>query len=346
MIFQAIFWVALAAAPNLVRAQENEGSTEKAPEPPAAPAATDAGKDFVAGDRVIFAADFARDQIGNFPRALELKSGNMEVATVGGKRFLRATSHGEFVIALPEILPQRFTMEFDLAGSGGWYQELYFAADEDPYFLTLRPNEDGGIAGPDEFRVIAAPEAQLGEGAPVRIQVMADGSYVKVYMNGTRIANAPNAKIGRSRQVRFKLMADQDTPALIGNVRIAAGGKGLYQALSEEGRVTAEGILFDTDSDRLRPESAAILKEIGEVLTAHADLRLGIEGHTDNTGTGTANEALSRKRAAAVLQWLVTNSKVDTKRLEAKGFGSSKPAASNETPEGRQTNRRVELIRL
>lgn len=89
-----------------------------------------------------------------------------------------------------------------------------------------------------------------------------------------------------------------------------------------------------------------MLKEIAELLSAHSDLKIGIEGHTDNTGTDAANQALSEKRAFAVKTWLSTRGNVTADRLDAQGFGSSRPAASNESAEGKQTNRRVELVRL
>jgi outer membrane protein OmpA-like peptidoglycan-associated protein len=307
---------------------------------------TDTGNDFVQGKRVILTTDFTRESLGGFPRIFELKSGNMEVADVGGKRFFRATSSGEFNILLPETLPQRFTMEFDLAGSGGWYQHIYFSGDEEPYFILLRPQDDGGIQGPNGFDVRSEHGHTVEEGKPVNVRIMADGQYVKVYMNGTRVANAPNAKIGRAKKIRFRMAADSDLPALLGNLRIAAGGKDLYRALNEEGSFTAEGILFDTNSDRIRPESASALKEIADVLLAHADLKVSIEGHTDDTGSDDTNQALSEKRAAAVKAWLSTQGKVPADRLESAGFGSRRPAASNETAEGKQTNRRVEIVRL
>jgi outer membrane protein OmpA-like peptidoglycan-associated protein len=82
------------------------------------------------------------------------------------------------------------------------------------------------------------------------------------------------------------------------------------------------------------------------VLLAHVDLKVSIEGHTDDTGSDDTNQALSEKRAAAVKVWLSTQGKVPADRLESAGFGSRRPAASNETAEGKQTNRRVEIVRL
>ena len=110
--------------------------------------------------------------------------------------------------------------------------------------------------------------------------------------------------------------------------------------------MATRGILFDTNSAEIRPESGPVLKEIGEMLTNHPDLAIRIEGHTDSIGDESSNQALSERRANAVRNWLIEYYEVDPARLEAVGMGESSPVASNETAEGRQMNRRVELVRL
>jgi len=95
----------------------------------------------------------------------------------------------------------------------------------------------------------------------------------------------------------------------------------------------------------VRPESSPTLKEIAQMLTEHPDLTLTIEGHTDNVGSAQANHELSHKRAAAVKAALVSTYSIDAARLTSTGFGDKKPIAKNDTPEGRQQNRRVELVK-
>ncbi len=87
------------------------------------------------------------------------------------------------------------------------------------------------------------------------------------------------------------------------------------------------------------------LKQIADMLAAHPDLRLSIEGHTGNVGDATANMALSTKRAAAVRTCLVSTLSVSPTRLSSQGFGAARPVADNATTEGRQKNRRVELVK-
>ena len=73
-----------------------------------------ANYDFIPGERVLFSDDFSADRVGNFPKRLELIVGNMEVVDAKGVRYVRATSDSKFAVNLPETLPQRFTLEFDL----------------------------------------------------------------------------------------------------------------------------------------------------------------------------------------------------------------------------------------
>jgi len=161
------------------------------------------------------------------------------------------------------------------------------------------------------------------------------------------VANVPQSDIGRAGKIWF-IVADatEENPMYVGALRVAAGGADLYDKLEAEGRVTTRGILFDVDSDRIRPESTPTLAEIGNMLEAHPDLRISIEGHTDDTGDDAHNQELSERRAQSVRALLLDQYGIAEGRLEAKGLGESNPVAPNDTPEGRQNNRRVELVRL
>lgn len=124
-----------------------------------------------------------------------------------------------------------------------------------------------------------------------------------------------------------------------------AGAHRLEQELEKSGRAKIYDIYFDFASATLRPESKKVLDEISIVMHDHPDWKLSVEGHTDNIGGDAYNLNLSKRRAAAVKQALVSGYHVDPGRLSTAGFGDTRPVATNDTMEGRALNRRVELAR-
>jgi len=102
------------------------------------------------------------------------------------------------------------------------------------------------------------------------------------------------------------------------------------------------GILFDVDKAALRPAAEMNLEKLANILNKYADTDVLIEGHTDATGPEEYNLTLSQKRSQSVANYLA-GLQVDATRFTIMGYGESQPIASNETPEGRQENRRVEL---
>jgi len=104
----------------------------------------------------------------------------------------------------------------------------------------------------------------------------------------------------------------------------------------------SSGILFDIDKAALRAEAKENLSKLEKMLKKYPDTNIIIEGHTDATGSEEHNLELSRARAQAVANYLAGLG-VDATRFTIMGYGESQPIASNETPEGRQANRRVEI---
>jgi len=99
---------------------------------------------------------------------------------------------------------------------------------------------------------------------------------------------------------------------------------------------------FETNSDIIRPESFFDLNRMAKFLTKHTELKVGIEGHTDNVGNDAANEDLSKRRAESVKKYLIAKG-VIAQNLFPVGYGEKKPIASNDTEQGRLLNRRVEF---
>lgn len=306
--------------------------------------------DFVPGDKVLFFDDFGAETVGNFPRRLTFVSGNMEVAEWNGASWLRSSTASDFDVNLPEALPQKFTIEFDMyTGSAGWNSVSIIGGDDGDEQTKVHWDVTNRLAGllkhPGNTLAMGKVD-DAAYGQTMHCRVMADGGYLKVYVNENRVANVPNANFIRSNVLHFAIAANDTRPLMITNLRIAKSDKTMYDALAADGRVATQGILFDSGSDKIRPESTPTLKEIGKMLKDHADLKILIEGHTDNVGDDASNMSLSERRAAAVSAHLTANYNVDAARLQSKGFGETKPVAGNDTAEGRQNNRRVELVKL
>jgi len=101
-------------------------------------------------------------------------------------------------------------------------------------------------------------------------------------------------------------------------------------------------VLFDFDSDKIKSEAHPMLDEAVIILKKNPAIKVEIDGHTDNRGPSAYNMKLSERRANSVMKYFVDNG-VEAERLTMKGFGLTKPAAGNDTKEGRAKNRRVEL---
>lgn len=127
--------------------------------------------------------------------------------------------------------------------------------------------------------------------------------------------------------------------------QVEADASSMLDEINKSGHVAVYGINFDTGKSAIQESSEAVLAQVAKLLTDNADLKLRVEGHTDNQGKSKDNLELSKKRAAAVKAWLVKKG-IDASRLTTDGFGDKKPVGDNKTDEGRAKNRRVELVKL
>jgi outer membrane protein OmpA-like peptidoglycan-associated protein len=119
----------------------------------------------------------------------------------------------------------------------------------------------------------------------------------------------------------------------------------IEQDLKQNGRAQVYGIYFDFASAKIRPQSAPVLQDIAKAMKDNPSWKPSIEGHTDSIGDAASNHDLSKRRAAAVKQVLVTQYHAAADCFVTAGFGASHPVDSNDTIEGRARNRRVELVR-
>jgi outer membrane protein OmpA-like peptidoglycan-associated protein len=166
------------------------------------------------------------------------------------------------------------------------------------------------------------------------------------------------ASQGRAENVEFWVLADREHPLILKStmgkdvwqiVRIESPqdtpARALEQQLARNCRVEIPGVYFAFGTAAIDAQSRRALDAVAQLLNAHADWSVVIEGHTDDIGSEAANLKLSEARAGAVRASLAGDHAVAASRLRAVGFGESRPRESNATLEGRARNRRVELVR-
>ena len=333
---------------------------------PTAPAKADPkiwdNYDFVPGNKVIFYTDFSEDKVGNFARGLKYKSGPAEVVDRDGVKVLRVTGRSEFLIPVGKKLPERFTLELDILpplpkdGEHDVHQMLTFegGAESDRgaksasvvWMPSIAWIAGGGQSSPKSNVDIPPAMRPSLRGTVAHLRVLMDSGYFKMYVNERRLYNIPELAFKRDSVIRLEVNASEDETVYFTSFRVAESETDvLYDALAAKGRWVTQGILFATGKSDIQPESRPVLKEIASTMKQHGDLKILIEGHTDNVGSAASNLTLSDARAAAVKSALVAEFGIDAGRITTKGLGDTKPAAPNTSAIGRAQNRRVEIVK-
>lgn len=150
--------------------------------------------------------------------------------------------------------------------------------------------------------------------------------------------NSDSPIIGGNLQTYRVLIAQQDAGSQV------VSAQKMLEELDKSGFITLY-LHFDTAKSSIKPDSAGTIQEIANLLRARPQLKVAIEGHTDNVGSPASNKALSEGRSKAVLDAVVAAG-IAPARLKSAGYGQERPIADNRTEEGRAKNRRVELVKL
>ncbi len=166
-----------------------------------------------------------------------------------------------------------------------------------------------------------------------------DGSYIILLPTGKNIGYYAEREGYYSASDNIDLTDVNKTKTIRRNIQLVS----IADIADQEINVTMKNIFFDFSKFELKPESYPELNRLVKLLRDEKNLKIRIEGHTDIVGSDSYNLELSRKRANAVKTYLVRKG-ISRKRLIAKGYGSRKPVADNDTEEGKAKNRRVEII--
>jgi OmpA-OmpF porin, OOP family len=186
---------------------------------------------------------------------------------------------------------------------------------------------------------------------PFHVAMWIQKQRLRLWINGEKVYDIPQAIAPQAvfNHIGFWTAdnSDEDNVGVyVSNIKVAQGTPDMRSKLITEGKLVTHGILFDVASDKIKPESAGVLREIATVLKENTTVSIKIVGHTDSDGDDAKNLDLSRRRSAAVKQALSKDYRIEESRMQTDGFGESKPVSANATKEGKTQNRRVEFIKL
>ncbi len=307
--------------------------------------------DFVPGEKTIFYDDFTDMGPGDAPPHFKVRGAAPELRASGAIRQLTITQRGSI---FPNItaLPKNFTFEAEIkADTTNRSIANLMLASKGKQILLLSTTASPKLV--DLICSLRSPYQELGRvraaadwNQPVRLAMWVQNGRIRVFVNGEKRLDFNQVEMPPIDSVEIAHdFYGQNQAIGYRMVRFAESTPDFSQTIVSAGRYVAHGILFDTDSDRLKPESAPAIQAIARGLENNPNLKLLIEGHTDSVGNAAHNLDLSKRRAEAVKAVLVSQFKVDAERLTTAGLGATRPIDSNDTPQGRTQNRRVELVK-
>src|SRR5207245_10456047 len=156
-------------------------------------------------------------------------------------------------------------------------------------------------------------------------------------------SQAPQSGSGEQRKVLDLIFRVEDMGGKIQDLQVKETGQEIHIQLAAD-------VLFDFDKADIRSSAQSALHQAAEIIRQHAKSTVRIEGHTDSKGNDAYNQKLSERRADSVKTWLTDKEGLGNVQFATQGFGAKKPVAPNkkpdgsDDPEGRQKNRRVEIV--
>jgi len=322
--------------------------------------------DFVPGDKLIFEDNQENEQNGEFPSRWDhAGGGSVENVLFGETPVIWFKDEDTWIVPFmkdpdKDYLPDIFTVEFDAWFENEEYCQFYLEwydmknQDDIGYELRklqIRPNEVSIYGVGEAFYPGAGYEYNIEDDKSFwrHIAISFNKRALKVYFDDARVLNIPNVNANPTgisiSGGAFNTAGIEGINRFIKNIRIAEGGVRLYDKFLSEGKIIANGIRFDVNKATIKPESMGVINEIVKLMKDHPEINFSVEGHTDSDGEAVFNQTLSERRAEAVVAEMVMLG-IDKSRLTSKGFGESAPIDTNNTPEGKANNRRVEFVKI
>lgn len=344
------FWLPLGAAALVVAAAT---ATTSGAGQTAQPEFTTIKADFIPGEKTIFFDDFSDMTADDAPPHLKVRGAAPELRASGALKQLTVTANGSLFPNLT-ALPANFTYEAEIKyevprGSASTYL-IFSSKDKEALTLAVIVGPQTADAVLDvkmpKYEELGRKRIAVDVKSPVKIGLWIQNGRARVFLNGEKALDVNQVALPALDKVEIRTqLSVAGVTAGYRSIRIAESAPTFGEVMAAAGRYVSHGILFDTDSDRLKPESAAVIQSIARALETNPALKLRIEGHTDAVGDAAHNLDLSKRRAEAVKAVLVGQFRVDAARLTAVGLGVTKPIETNDTPQGRAQNRRVEFVK-
>jgi len=306
---------------------------------------------FVPGEKTIFYDDFSDMAPDSPPPHFKVRGAAPELQSDGTVRQLKITRGGTLTPNLTS-LPKNFTYEAEVVFNTKMREAtnliLWAGNKQILQFLTsaMAANADMVVSLRSPYQELGRTRVKADWAQPAKIALWVQNGRLRAFLNGEKLLDFNQVEMPVIDKVELDHFFNGANQFLAYRmVRFAESTPDFSQVIASSGRYVTHGILFDTGSDRLKPESAPVIQSIAKGLETNPNLRLLIEGHTDSVGNAAANMDLSRRRAEAVKSVLVAQFKIDAGRLTTAGMGATKPIDTNDTPQGRAQNRRVELVK-
>jgi OmpA-OmpF porin, OOP family len=250
-------------------------------------------------------------------------------------------------------VPPNFTREVERTGTGDLDFEFRSKDDTNDLSFDMYQAEDkSGLRYKvgDSKETLGAGLVQVDFTKPLEVAIWVQQGRVRAYLNGNRVVDVNQVTYPPIDHMMIErhwhtVSPSGYNPTGIRSVRLAESAPDFSTLIASTGKYVTHGIYFDTDSDHLKPESAPVIKQVAAALEKNPTLKLEIDGYTDSVGDANHNLDLSKRRAQAVQSVLVTQFGIDASRLTSNGMGAGNPIGSNDTPDGRATNRRVEFVK-
>tara|TARA_R110002073_G_scaffold139232_3_gene289459 strand:- start:12476 stop:13969 length:1494 start_codon:yes stop_codon:yes gene_type:complete len=323
--------------------------------------------DFVPGDKILLYDDFSLDNLGDFPSKWNT-NGTGELVTIDNEKWFKLAGKSTYIPDLPSDLPEDYTVEFDMltvvdkktssqAKLEIWLEDnnmfdtpKNMARVEMPLclFISIGFIVENKVDGKRVIRNSVEKDIREILLQKNHISIAVNGKRFRMWVNENKVVDVP--RLLPDNITSFKLhprdVRDGIDKVFISNVKIAQGGLDLRNQLLENGKFSTTGILFNSGSDKIKPESYGVLKQIADALQQDTSLNLNIIGHTDADGADEVNLSLSKKRSEAVKNALITVYNISGNRLQTDGKGESVAVGDNNTVEGKAQNRRVEFVKM